>query len=32
VVGKGNGVFSFIHLDDAADATVGPVERGAAGI
>ena len=29
VVGKGTGVFSFIHVDDAADATVAAVERGA---
>jgi nucleoside-diphosphate-sugar epimerase len=32
VVGKGSGVFSFIHVDDAADATVAAVERGPAGI
>lgn len=32
VVGKGSGVFSFIHVDDAADATVAAVERGAPGI
>jgi 2-alkyl-3-oxoalkanoate reductase len=32
VVGKGTGVFSFIHVDDAADATVAAVERGAPGI
>jgi 2-alkyl-3-oxoalkanoate reductase len=32
VVGKGSGVFSFIHVDDAADATVAAVERGAAGV
>jgi nucleoside-diphosphate-sugar epimerase len=32
VVGRGQGVFSFIHVDDAADATVAAVERGAAGI
>jgi nucleoside-diphosphate-sugar epimerase len=31
-VGKGSGVFSFVHLDDAADATVAAVERGAPGI
>jgi len=31
-VGKGTGVFSFIHVDDAADATVAAVERGAPGI
>jgi nucleoside-diphosphate-sugar epimerase len=32
VVGKGTGTFSFIHVDDAADATVAAVERGAPGI
>lgn len=32
VVGKGTGVFSFIHADDAASATVAAVERGEAGI
>jgi nucleoside-diphosphate-sugar epimerase len=32
VVGKGTGVFSFVHVDDAADATVAAVERGAPGI
>jgi nucleoside-diphosphate-sugar epimerase len=32
VVGKGDGVFSFVHVDDAADATVAALERGAAGI
>ena len=32
VVGKGTGLFSFIHVDDAADATVAAVERGAPGI
>lgn len=32
IVGKGSGVFSFIHLDDAADATVAAVERGTPGI
>ncbi len=31
-VGKGTGVFSFIHIDDAADATVAAVARGAPGI
>jgi nucleoside-diphosphate-sugar epimerase len=31
VVGEGSGVFSFIHVDDAADATVAALERGAAG-
>jgi nucleoside-diphosphate-sugar epimerase len=32
IVGKGTGVFSFIHVDDAADATVAAVERGSPGI
>jgi nucleoside-diphosphate-sugar epimerase len=32
LVGKASGFFSFIHLDDAADATVAAVERGAPGI
>ena len=32
IVGKGSGVFSFVHVDDAADATVSAVERGAPGI
>src|SRR5206468_10602920 len=32
LVGKGSGFFSFIHLEDAADATVAAVERGAPGI
>jgi nucleoside-diphosphate-sugar epimerase len=32
VVGKGDAMFSFIHVDDAADATVAAVERGAPGI
>jgi 2-alkyl-3-oxoalkanoate reductase len=32
VIGRGGGVFSFIHVDDAADATVAAVERGASGI
>jgi nucleoside-diphosphate-sugar epimerase len=32
VVGKGTGVFSFIHVDDAAAATVAAMERGAPGI
>ena len=31
VVGGGGGVWSFIHVDDAADATVAAVERGAPG-
>jgi nucleoside-diphosphate-sugar epimerase len=29
VVGKGTGIFSFIHIDDAASATVTALERGA---
>jgi nucleoside-diphosphate-sugar epimerase len=32
VVGSGRGVFSFIHVEDAAAATVAALERGAAGI
>jgi 2-alkyl-3-oxoalkanoate reductase len=32
IVGKGTGVFSFIHVDDAADATVAAVERGTPGV
>src|SRR5262245_65132875 len=32
VVGKGEGTFSFIHVDDAAAATVAACERGAPGI
>jgi nucleoside-diphosphate-sugar epimerase len=32
VVGRGTGVFSYIHVDDAADATVAAVERGAPGV
>jgi nucleoside-diphosphate-sugar epimerase len=32
VVGSGCGVFSFIHVDDAADATVAALARGAPGI
>jgi len=32
VVGRGTGIFSFVHLDDAADATVIAVERGAPGV
>jgi nucleoside-diphosphate-sugar epimerase len=31
-IGKGTGVFSFVHIDDAADATVAAIERGAPGI
>jgi 2-alkyl-3-oxoalkanoate reductase len=29
LVGKASGVFSFVHVDDAADATVAALERGA---
>jgi nucleoside-diphosphate-sugar epimerase len=32
VVGDGGGVWSFIHVEDAADATVAAVERGTRGI
>jgi nucleoside-diphosphate-sugar epimerase len=32
VVGAGTGVWSFVHIDDAASATVAAVERGAPGI
>ncbi len=32
VVGKGNAVWSFIHVDDAATATLAAVESGAPGI
>jgi nucleoside-diphosphate-sugar epimerase len=32
VVGSGAGVFSFVHIDGAADATVAACERGAPGI
>ena len=32
VVGRGEGVFSFVHVDDAAAATVSACERGAPGI
>jgi nucleoside-diphosphate-sugar epimerase len=32
IVGKGTGVFSFIHVDDAADATVAALEHGAPGV
>jgi nucleoside-diphosphate-sugar epimerase len=31
VVGKGSGVFSFLHVEDAADATLAALERGAPG-
>jgi nucleoside-diphosphate-sugar epimerase len=32
VVGRGTGIWSFVHIDDAARATVQAVERGAPGI
>jgi nucleoside-diphosphate-sugar epimerase len=32
VVGKGTGTFSFIHVEDAASATVAAVERGEPGV
>jgi nucleoside-diphosphate-sugar epimerase len=32
VVGKGDGVFSFLHVDDAASATVAAVEGGPPGV
>jgi nucleoside-diphosphate-sugar epimerase len=32
IVGRGTGVFSYIHVDDAAAATVAAVERGQPGI
>ena len=32
IVGDGDGVWSFVHLDDAAAATVLALERGATGI
>jgi 2-alkyl-3-oxoalkanoate reductase len=32
IVGDGRGVWSFIHIDDAASATLAAVERGAPGI
>ncbi len=31
IVGKGTGTFSFVHVDDAASATVAALERGALG-
>lgn len=31
IVGKGTGIFSFVHVEDAASATVAAVERGAPG-
>jgi nucleoside-diphosphate-sugar epimerase len=32
IVGKGAGTFSFVHVEDAAAATVAAIERGAPGI
>ncbi len=32
IVGDGDGVFSFVHVDDAADATAAACERGEPGI
>ncbi len=32
IVGGGTGVWSFIHVEDAAEATANAVERGAAGV
>jgi len=32
IAGEGSGLFSFVHVDDAAAATVTAVERGASGI
>jgi 2-alkyl-3-oxoalkanoate reductase len=32
IIGDGGGVFSHVHVDDAASATVAAVERGEAGI
>lgn len=32
IVGRGDAVFSFIHVDDAAGATVAALDRGAAGV
>ncbi len=32
IVGNGGGVWSFIHIDDAASATLAAIEQGAAGI
>jgi nucleoside-diphosphate-sugar epimerase len=32
LVGRGEGVFSFIHVDDAASATVAATDRGRAGV
>jgi nucleoside-diphosphate-sugar epimerase len=32
VVGRGSGLFSFVHVDDAAAATVAALDRGATGV
>jgi nucleoside-diphosphate-sugar epimerase len=32
VIGDGHGVWSFIHVEDAADATVAAIERGTRGV
>jgi nucleoside-diphosphate-sugar epimerase len=32
IVGRGTGVWSFIHVEDAASATVAAVERGTTGV
>jgi 2-alkyl-3-oxoalkanoate reductase len=32
IVGSGAGVWSFLHIDDAASATAAAIERGAAGV
>jgi nucleoside-diphosphate-sugar epimerase len=32
IVGRGVGMFSFVHIDDAASATVASLERGAPGV
>jgi nucleoside-diphosphate-sugar epimerase len=32
IIGRGTGVWSFIHIDDAAQATAAAVERGAPGV
>jgi nucleoside-diphosphate-sugar epimerase len=32
VIGKGIGLYSFVHVDDAASATIAAVERGAPGV
>ena len=32
IIGEGSGVWSLVHIDDAASATVAAIERGAPGI